>query len=738
MKKLLQFFICTLILPAYLHAGDTLQVRAQDKMHLSGYGNFDAWTVFPDSTHTYERIWLDLTYGCPTSGCSQWDYTTKVYYRQHTGTLDSILRQAPQFTVNGNRLDSVKFSTDTTWVYFYNTTTQTTDSSVSNGISLVLFQDSINPFLPTDTLSVFPVSYYNYLYTSTGVIYDSIWVAPDSTWYLQTWPYWDVFEVVNNIEITRGITPYGGLFPNTWSFTWRVDVTDFMPLFRDSAEFRVLYEGYQDGFTITLDFLMIEGTPARKPIGVQPLWTGGYSFGITTDPIESHLIPITVAIPSGATGGTRFHLLQTGHGFGGSDNCAEFCSKPHYLMIDGTQRFTSQVWRDKCGLNPIFPQGGTWIYDRANWCPGERVHPFLYELTPYVTPGNTHILDLDLPPYTNMGNNFPGYGFGASVIHYAPPAFTRDAGVEEVLSPSAFARHGRYNPSCGGASVVVRNSGTDVLQSLTVTYGVVGNPVTSTYTWTGQKNFLDTLLLTLPVFDWSDSQGTRQFFIRITDVNNSGQDQYAQNDTFYSSYNAPPVYNGGIVVRFKANTQPAESSYRVEDELGNIVHSSAGFMSNLITIDTIRLSPGCYRFIVEDTDGDGLDFFANNDGAGYVRLFAVNTTLLLKNFTPDFGTSLVHYFTVDYALGQSSAEIAENLSVEIYPNPADTEVMIDFPDGKIQSFEYSLLDVWGSTVLTGKSESSFKQISTQSLTAGVYLMIIQTATDKVIRRVIIQ
>ena len=45
--------------------------------------------------------------------------------------------------------------------------------------------------------------------------------------------------------------------------------------------------------------------------------------------------------------------------------------------------------------------------------------------------------------------------------------------------------------------------------------------------------------------------------------------------------------------------------------------------------DTLLLGLGCYKLTVEDTDGDGLSFFANNDGSGFFRLWNEGATLIL-------------------------------------------------------------------------------------------------------------
>lgn len=727
MKKVLFLATCLLLLIQFpLRAGDTTFVRAHDKRHLNWYGNFDEWTVFPSGPQSYERIWLYFTYGCPTTNCSQWDYTTKVYYRQHTGTLDSTLNQAPWFTVNGQAPDSSLFNLDTTWVYFFNTTTSTTDSSPSTPITIVEFRDTLNPLTSTNTFSAFPAGYYNYLYDSNGTIIDSLWVAPDSTWMQGYWPYWNVFEVVHDIEIARAITPYGGQLANTWSFTWVSDVTDFAPLFKDSAEFRVLYEGYQDGFTVTLDFALVHGTPPREALAVEKLWTGGFSYGITTDPIESKLDPRVVTIPAFATGGTKLRILQTGHGFGGNQNCAEFCPKNHYIFVDNTQTHIGLVWRDQCGLNPIFPQGGTWLLDRAAWCPGEIVYPFEHELTPFVTIGATHTLDMDMDPFTNVNNNFPGYGVGANLIHYGSPNFTRDAGIQDILAPSRDMRYHRFNPVCGKPRIVVRNSGTQPITSLDIEYGISGG-TPSTFTWNTSAPiaFLDTAWIDLPPPVYSDPAGTALFYARISAVNGSGADEYARNDTLTSQVEMPPVYSDGIIISIKPNNAASQTRVDVYDENGNTVFNRANYVSNQLERDTLLLPHGCYRFELKDSGKNGLSFFTfNNDGNGTARLHDVTSGVMLVNFDPNFGTSQIHYFTVQYGLG--TAAQPQPREWKLFPNPGNGSFSLE--TNRLETLSVQVLTVQGSLIWENADQLPGQEVRLPGLTPGLY-WVKATATD---------
>ena len=94
-------------LSAFAGPGDTTTVRAHDNAHMSWWGSYDAWGVFPAAGNTYRRINLDFTLGCPSNGCSDWDYTVQVEALRPTGTFDSTLVPAPFYTVGSTSPDTI-------------------------------------------------------------------------------------------------------------------------------------------------------------------------------------------------------------------------------------------------------------------------------------------------------------------------------------------------------------------------------------------------------------------------------------------------------------------------------------------------------------------------------------------------------------------------------------------------------------------------------------------------------
>ena len=179
---------------------------------------------------------------------------------------------------------------------------------------------------------------------------------------------------------------------------------------------------------------------------IQNLWRGswGYSDGPTFN--STHLLPVDVDLSPNAIN-SKLRITPSGHGFDNNVNCAEFCIRDYTVDINGAHVFTQAMWRDDCGLNPIYPQGGTWIYDRANWCPGGKAWAYEHELTSYVTPGSTVNFDMDIEEYTWTGNQAPSYIIDAQLVTYGSPNFTHDAAILDIIAPNNHEEHGRRNPT---------------------------------------------------------------------------------------------------------------------------------------------------------------------------------------------------------------------------------------------------------------------------------------------------
>jgi hypothetical protein len=720
--------------------GDTTKIRVHDAVHMSWWGEYKVWGVFPPAGSSFRRINLDFTLGCPSVGCSDWDYTVQVEALRKTGQFDSTLVQAPYYTVNNAGPATIFSNTNPVYNTFFNSTSLSNDSTLATTFWVMIHNDPIDPFLITDSMLVYPGNYYNYVYNITGTIIDSVLVGSNNTLVNTYTNTYNVFEIVERIELARVITPYGGYYNNNWTNTVHFDITDLAPILHDSVEIRAFYGGWSDGFAITLDFNFIEGTPPRTPLQVHNIYSsgpGGFPYGNATNSIENYLTPKTFSIGNNETN-ALLRIIPTGHG-AGTQNCAEFCLKNYRIKLDGTQYFQQQIWRTDCGLNHLLHQAGTWIYDRANWCPGEKGVIREHEITPMITSGNNITIDMDLDAYTNTNTSQnPNYIMAAQLITFGNVNFTNDASMEEIISPNKDFYYNRLNPICSNPVVVIKNTGSAALTNATITYGIKG-ATPSTYQWTGNLAFNASAQVQLGSIDWMSLTNQSDEFYAYVSQPNGLTDNYAYNDTMHTYLNFPPQYAYSFVLLFQPNNVPSESSYNIKDAAGNTVFSNGPLTASTLKRDTIVLAPGCYTYNVNDSGKDGLSFFANNDGNGFTRFVNAFGPGVLKYFEADFGTRFSHQFTIGYLL--SEPEIVSQSKMNVFPNPSVGLINIDisYPERKSGTIQiFSAIGKLMGTLEFSNTDNPVLKTDLSTFPAGIYFVKAKTASGEMVKKIVLQ
>ena len=274
-----------------------------------------------------------------------------------------------------------------------------------------------------------------------------------------------VFDDPDSIsyEIARVITPYnivGGSYPGTC--TWIIDVTDYAMLLHDEVSFGSYIEswiGDARGWLVTIEYAFIEGEPDFYPYEIVNLWQYSYAvMGDSSRPVEDKLSPMDIIIDSNVDK-VKLRVTTTGHGQGNTLNAAEFSQLWHSVDV-GPDSVYHILWRTDCAVNPCSPQGGTWQYNRAGWCPGQSVIPWDNDITANVTAGQSVTLNYNIQPYENFcrpnnpdcvsgvtcpdcdynytGHTEPHYTIQSQLIYYSddPPVTVDQNGlviVEEYL-----------------------------------------------------------------------------------------------------------------------------------------------------------------------------------------------------------------------------------------------------------------------------------------------------------------
>jgi hypothetical protein len=735
MKKI-PLYLFAFMFSISVFAGDTTTVRIHDHTDMTWYGNYDEWGVLPDATKEYRKVYLHYTMGCATGGCSDWDYTSQIIVRHRTGEIDSTLNTAPNFTVNGNTLDTVFFSYNPVYIYSWDSINNILDSITSDTLEIIQFNDPNNPTTATGTLIGFASNMNVFSFDSLGIIIDTTYFSADTSWLVNYYNWYTPYDVIENYELARVITPYGSMLANDWEFTTRFDITDFVQILRDSVEIRCHYSGWSSGFSATLDFEFIEGNPARDVVKIENIYSGGYSYSTSTDFENTKLIPKKFFVEQNSMG-AMVKMTSTGHGFDNNQSAAEFKPINYFVKIDGTQTHTQYNWDSDCGENPIYPQGGTWIYDRANWCPGKRAQAFNHEITPEITAGDSIEINIDFQSYSWSGTQTPSYIIECQLFQYKDPNFNNSAEIVNIIKPSNKDEYSRKNPICGNPLVVIRNYGSNPLTSLDIEYKVVGG-ATHTFNWTGNLAFLEQEEVELPnLSNWAGSENTFEVSLK----NPNGQaDDYDENNTMQSEFETVPEYPETFALWLQTNNGTiggvSETSWDFLDQNGNIFLASGGLNPNTQFRDTLSFLPGCYTFIVSDTDEDGLDFWANNDGGGMVRFREIGASWL-KSFNADFGTNIVHQFTVGSGQGMTIQNKVENWN--IYPNPTNDKFIIEgLSEGGTQII---INDNVGKSVFnTTIPKTGFitKNIDISHLDNGIYIIQISNKTTTITKKIVKQ
>jgi len=224
-----------------------------------------------------------------------------------------------------------------------------------------------------------------------------------------------------------------------------------------------------------------------------------------------------------------------------------------------------------------------------------------------------------------------------------------DASISEVKIPNGNVCNSSFSPV-----INLKNEGDNNLTSVDIIYTIdASTPVN--FHWTGLLHPYQEITITLPV---NSTSSTSHIFEIYTANPNGTVDGNLLNDTLQTNYT---IVNGGNNVTFSITPDcfGEEISWEIINASSQVVYSVAeGFYSgNTIDPSTggititkeICLEAGCYDFIIEDAEGNGLngtDAGCSNNGT-YSMMDQIGDVLFVDPTTDgDFGNSETHPFCV--------------------------------------------------------------------------------------------
>ncbi|MDI9339718.1 MAG: T9SS type A sorting domain-containing protein [Sediminibacterium sp.] len=625
--------------------------------------------------------------------------------------------------------------------YALNTTTVTVKDSLQS-VSQTIRQYSITsnagavPF--TDDIVTLAGTFQAYQAISntyngdTGALTGSVNITPAGTYSITNLNYFK--RIPNYIELSSFVTPYGiGLDLGMKGKTWYFDVSDYAPVLKGKKRFTLTGGVFQE--QLDIDFLFILGTPPRTVLDFNQLWPVTYDESVPIDKINnnSKYPPLNLLARSDGKG-FKVRSSITGHGaegeFGQNGGIIQ-----HQLNINGGANEFSWPITQSCAFNPVYPQGGTWVYNRQGWCPGQ---PSLLKenyITPYVTPGSSVTIDYNCSSPPNPNGTYH-YVISHQLVTYSGANHNLDANLVDVIMPSNKVLYSRINPMCANPVIMVQNTGSTALTALQIDYWLNNASSKQSYTWTGNLAFMDTTRVTLPIGTlWqSGLQPSDNVFNVELKTANATTDQYAYNNQYHSPFSVTDVLTNTITVEFKTNNYPSESSYKLVDENGNTLPGASTMTAaNTIYANTYQLNSGCYRLVVTDSGEDGLQWWANSaQGAGFVR-FKNEIGTIIKTFQPDFGGGFEYSFSTASLQSLEDNELSKG--IRLYPNPAHHQFFLS--GEALDQTSVEVEDVLGRNMNVNiTKEQSQWTVDTKTFTPGVYMVKIakdgKTATRKIV------
>jgi len=705
------------------------------------------WNVALDSTTLQNWMYRDLTPAHP-------NYSNLVgYYPLDAGTGSTALDASPN-AAHATILSGTNWRPLAVTDYWRNFTplTERPNATFVKGtytqvINTVVVRDSILnathaieefEVVGTDLQSAGTNLYYpggyQYVYDGMGMLVDSVLAPIDSTIDITTLTYYE--KQPARYEILSFITPYGnGLDLGPDGVMWTLDVTDYLPILKGNRRLSIEGVGLNQE-ELDLRFLFIEGTPPRDVLDVQQIWPIMRANQIWYSNSFSNIINDVVFEPRTIRLNPNAQLYKirsaiTGHGQNG-----EFIPRWHFMNINGgAQEFRWRAWKE-CADMPVYPQGGTWLYDRAGWCPGVPTDVEEMPLEGIASPGDSITVDYGMDAVSNTAD--ADYRVANQLVTYGGINHALDAALVEVIRPSNRVEFARFNPACTEPSVLIRNTGSTALTSLTITYQVRGG-ATRTYNWTGNLAFLEEEEVVLPVDNpvfWQTT-ASESIFEASVSAPNGGLDEYAFNDSYASEFEAWDSYTGDLSIRWRTNNKPSETKWQVLDDGGNIVLQNSPFISsNTIYIEEFNLPAGCYTLRFTDAGDDGLYYWAlSSQGTGFVQFRELGSVQQI--FEPEFGKFFQYDFWTDGIVGDVEIEHPEYM--QVYPNPTEEQFVLEMQGWANKEMSAEIYDVMGKKVLgkTIKIDNGVyrEAFSLKGLGTGSYYLRIYDGEKVYVKRV---
>ena len=294
-----------------------------------------------------------------------------------------------------------------------------------------------------------------------------------------------------------------------------------------------------------------------------------------------------------------------------------------------------------------------------------------------------------------------------------------DAGITNILEPN------NTNSNCADAiypKVIVKNFGNTILNSVIIKYTLDGSN-NYYYNWSGQLNPLATDTIKLPVIS---STGTNHLLTVSTTFPNGSSDINTTNDERIKIFSS---MEGKLInLKIKTDNYASENSWILKTSEDSIIDSNNNMNNNTLYKLSYCLKYGCYKFIINDSNGDG---FCCDFGNGFYEISEEISSIPFKyiNF---FNYTDTTYFCIGNTLN-----VEEKEEIIIYPNPSIGKIYINNNNDRNNKINFvQVFNFLGQLVY--KKEKINSKIDLTHIKNGIYHLTIKTKTKEYHKKIIIK
>jgi len=260
-------------------------------------------------------------------------------------------------------------------------------------------------------------------------------------------------------------------------------------------------------------------------------------------------------------------------------------------------------------------------------------------------------------------------------------------------------------------TILFKNKGSETLTSCKFE-SKINDIVIDTYQWNGSLASNEQAEISLDLLEF-DILNENELVITAIEPNNVEDDDIS-NNMATSNFVKSDETTTRIILDMFTGTSGFTLKYKLYDGLGNELYYSGNLSSNQPVKDTFDIEiGGCYYFELYDSQDDGF-----NTTNGYCRLLDDRNGPVILEVLGNFGSVFGYTFQPTNLAPISDFK---NTEINIYPNPASTDLHITFE--KSGDYNLDLFSADGKKVIsTVVSNGTKSEMKIENLTKGIYYL----------------